>query len=183
MNTQQLIVPPGAVPPRGLLANAAMLTGAADMPSLYEALDHVNLTGAAKLLMVGAAGVLVGKGRKALGELHTAQVLLDRTLAERDELQLRVTTLEEQVARLRAAAARKPARAAAGASRCRWTAAEREALATLVEARKGRRTGHKLIAAELSSRFNRTFTAKAVAAKARRLGLVGPAAAGKRRAA
>jgi len=174
MNTQ-LIGPPGAssAPPRGLLAGAAMLTGAADMPSLYEALDHVDLTGAAKLLMVGAAGVLVGKGRKALGELHAAQVLLDRALAERDALAARVGELEEENAGLRAAVARKPARAAAGASRCRWTAAEREALAALVEARKGKRPGHKLIAAELSARFGRTVTAKGVAAKARRMGLAG----------
>jgi len=172
MNTQ-LIVAPGD-PPRGVLAGAALLTGARDVPpSLYEALDRLDMKQSAKLLMVGVAGLAMGKGRQVLGELHTAQVLLDRALAERDALAARVKALEEEVAALRSAAARKPARAAAGASRCRWTAAEQDALTALVEARAGKRPGHKLIAAELSARFNRTFTAKGVAAKARRMGLAG----------
>jgi hypothetical protein len=174
---QQLIVPPAA-PPRGVLAGAALLTGAADLPTLYEALDHVDLKGAAKLLLVGIAGMAMGKGRQALGEPSAAN--LATALRQRDELAARVVALEAEVARLRSAAARKAARTG-GASRCRWTAAERDALAGLMEARKGQRPGHKLIAAELSARFKRTFTAKGVAAKARRLGLVELAAAGSRR--
>ena len=171
MNTQ-LIVAPGD-PPRGVLAGAALLTGARDVPpSLYEALDRLDMKQSAKLLMVGVAGMAMGRGRVALGDLHAAQLSLDRALAERDELQLRVAALEAEVAGLRSAA-RKPARATAGASRIRWTAVEREALAALVDARRGKRPGHKLIASELSARFGRTFTAKGVAAKARRMGLAG----------
>ena len=156
MNTS-LIIPPGAAPPRGVLAGAALLTGTRDVPpTLYEALDRLDMKQSAKLLMVGVAGLAMGKGRQALGELRAAQVLLDRALAERDELGARVVALEAEVAGLRAAA-RQPARATAGASRCRWSAAEQGALAALVEARAGKRPGHKLIAAELSARFGRTF--------------------------
>jgi len=161
-----------ADPPKGLVANAAMMTGAVDAPSLYEALDRLDLKGSLKLAAVGIAGMTMFKGRKMAGELQASAANLETMRRQRDEAVERAAWLEELLLRQQAAAGPLLAgvapvvatlpEGARKAAKPRWTAAERD---LLLELRAGGMSYAKIATALGTGR-----SAAAVGAKARALG-------------
>jgi len=120
-------------------------------------------------LLLGACALALGRGivatRRLAGDQALADTLLRQAIEQRDAAVARVVELEETLRQRTAERNNAPKQRAL---RPRWTAVEKDHLASIVKARAGKRPAWKVIAAELDT----GRTAASVAAMARRMGLV-----------
>jgi hypothetical protein len=131
--------------------------------SVRDTLKHMaaNIT-IPGLWKVGCATAIAG----AATSIKAAHVALSEIEDSRSQLQARVETLQRRNSEMASALSEAQAKTR---KPTRWTQAERAALAEELVAHPGPRPGYRAIAGRMSERFNRTFSADAVGAQARKL--------------